>query len=160
MVRAGGSFVSLCPSPFNSCFLLADLATFPTYAPDPSLPSPRGMCPASSCPTKCWTGPSSVEGHSVRLSHTPDKPWSHVHLLLQVGPVSSLSLDSGTGQLSSAHLRASQDSTSLILQAAEPGSMLELLLNPSCPSQSLLGGGRIVTCRALCQLPVSSLNPY
>lgn len=153
MVRAGGSFVSLCPSAFNSCFPLADLATFPTYTPDPSLPSPRGICPASSCPTKCWMGPSSVEGHSVRLPHTPDKPWSHGHLLLQVGLVSSLSLDSGTGQLSSARLRASQDSASLILQAAEPDSVLELLLNPSCPSQSLLDGGRIVTCPVLCQLP-------
>lgn len=130
MARAGGSFVSLCPSPFNSCFPLADLATFPTYAPDPSLPSPRGMCPASSCPTRCRTGPSSV-----RLPYTPNEPWSHGHVLLQVGPVSSLSLDSGIGQLSSAHLRASQDSASLILLAAKPGSMVELLLNPSCPSQ-------------------------
>lgn len=63
-------------------------------------------------------------------------------MLLQAEPVSSLRLDSGIGQLSSADLSARQASVSSTLQAAEPGSMLEVPLSLSFSSHCLANPGR------------------
>lgn len=132
VARTAGSHVSFFPSPFNTHFPPADLAPLPTYALHPSLPSPRTMCPASSCPTKCGKGSFSVEGHTMRLIPITDNPWSPWHMLFQVGPDSSLSPQLRIGPLSSAPRSWCQPGlhmASLLLLSAEVGQHLELLLN-------------------------------